>query len=499
MGIKRKCRSHCRAAVLAQPAGKIEVITVVPYRVHRLLLGLLALSLASGCAMAPMPEPAVWRQTTFGLCEDYPEESRTIENARRDLAVAKATGARVLRIAFGWDAMEMERGVYDWSFWDEYVRSAVDEHGIELIPYVCYTPKWAATDQGEDFWRSPPRDPADFARFMEVIVHRYRDRIHTWELWNEPDNQAYWLGTPQQFAALIRAGSAAVRAADPGARIVLGGIAGEVDFLAKVIVEEKILPHVDVVNIHSYFETWHPSPIEKLPGYIESVFALVRDAGGRHPIWMAETGYSSVGDRAEISGIYRTHFLGEHTDVAQASALARTAFATLSTGQVSLFAWYRINDLVAGQDVIGDDNNRHLGILRVNGAPKPSLSAFAYLAQLFAQPYDLVPVRFEVTQAREAIPQVHAYRLKDGRIVVAAWLGIPDGPAGPKPMPDPREAVLRITVPEVRARNVTFRSAQGLAVGGTGLTWRSRRDGLELTLPLRGSDVVIAEGLRAAR
>lgn len=78
----------------------------------------------------------------LGLCEDYPEETRSLSGARADLEVARASGARVLRIAFGGDAIEGARGRYDWSFWDDFVRLAVDDYGITLIPYVCYTPRW---------------------------------------------------------------------------------------------------------------------------------------------------------------------------------------------------------------------------------------------------------------------------------------------------------------------------------------------------------------------
>src|SRR5205809_837447 len=98
--------------------------------------GLLALFVAN-CAtplrtatsVPARAEPAAaWRQMVFGLCEDYPEETRSLEKARADLASARATGVQVLRIAFGWDAMEPEHGRYDWSFWDEFVRMAVDEY-----------------------------------------------------------------------------------------------------------------------------------------------------------------------------------------------------------------------------------------------------------------------------------------------------------------------------------------------------------------------------------
>ncbi|HEY0947354.1 MAG TPA: beta-galactosidase, partial [Opitutaceae bacterium] len=56
-------------------------------------------------------------QVSVGLCEDYPEETRTVEAAEADLKRVRNAGGKVLRIAFGWDAMEPKRGEFDWSFW----------------------------------------------------------------------------------------------------------------------------------------------------------------------------------------------------------------------------------------------------------------------------------------------------------------------------------------------------------------------------------------------
>lgn len=80
------------------------------------------------------------------------------------------------------------------------MRTATEDHGLTLIPYVCYTPRWAASDAGDDFWRSPPRNPRDFDAFMRTIAARYGGKNHSWELRNHPDNSAYWLGTTTQFA-----------------------------------------------------------------------------------------------------------------------------------------------------------------------------------------------------------------------------------------------------------------------------------------------------------
>ncbi|MDF3057671.1 MAG: hypothetical protein K0R17_1886 [Rariglobus sp.] len=415
--------------------------------------------------------------------------------ARKRLA-----GARVLRIAFGWDAIEPGRGHYDWSFWDDFVRMAVDEFGIKLIPYVCYTPQWAASDDGADFWRSPPRDPEDFARFMTTIVGRYKHAIHSWELWNEPDNRAYWLGTREQFATLVRAGSRAVRAADPQATVVLGGIATETDFLEGLFLTDGIAPAVDVVNLHSYFETWHPDAIETLPAYVSRAAEIVREHGENEPLWMAETGYSSVGGRAVVSEVYRARYHGEHTAEAQAAALAKTFVLALATGELPLVAWYRINDLPTSEEVIGDDNNRHLGVRGKDGAEKPALTTFTLLTRWFQQPYRiLTPVVRSLTTDDSPV-EVHAFALRDGRQLIAVWLGTPETPAdganattSTKLVEDTRLTRVHVSLPKVRATSVRITDATGKPPGSDRLRWRNTRNAVELDLQLRGGGLLFCE------
>lgn len=415
-------------------------------------LSLIAIIVA-GCSSPRGMAPGVaWRKTTLGLCEDYPEETRSLDAARRDLAVAREVGARVLRVAFGWDAIESERGRYDWSFWDDFVPLAVDEYHVTLIPYVCYTPRWAASDMGENFWRSPPRDALDFENFIRVIATRYRGKIRSWELWNEPDNSAYWLGTTAQFAELVRAGSRGVRAAAPEARVVLGGIAGKTEFLETLFAHEHLAPAVDVVNCHAYYETWHPDPIEALTDYLARCREIIRDYGEHEPLWLAEVGYSTVGPRVEVSASYRARFRGEHTDEAQANALVRTLVLALASGELPALAWYRLNDLPANEAVIGDDNNRHLGLRDTHGAPKPALRAFAELAALFAQPFRPVTTVIRARgQSADAV-RAQAFALRDGRTVVFAWLAHPgSAPATAEPVEDERDAVAAIDLPGNRS------------------------------------------------
>jgi hypothetical protein len=465
------------------------------------LIALVFSFVLTGCVQRPLTtESTPWRSVVLGLCEDYPEETRSLGQARADLKAAHESGAKVLRIAFGWDAIEAERGHYDWSFWDDFVRIAVEEYGLRLIPYACYTPKWAAMDDGENSWRSPPRDPADFARFMTVLVNRYKHAIRSWELWNEPDNPAYWLGTREQFAELVRAGSRAVRTADPQATIVLGGIAGETDFLDGLFRVDRIAPSVDVVNLHSYFETWHPDPIESLPGYVERARDIVQSFGENEPLWMAETGYSSVSGRTIVSGVYRAHFKGEHTDRAQADALARTILMGLATEQLPLIAWYRINDLRATEDVIGDDNNRHLGVRSVDGKTKPAFAALAQLTAWFQQPYRMVKADVAAASGgNEPEPEIHVFALRDGRQIVAAWLGTPDNPPAAavtmnvEPPEDRRRVATHVRVPLARVSEIRTTNALGEPVSQERALWQLRDKAVHLDLTLHGGELLLCE------
>jgi len=363
-----------------------------------------------------------FQHVAIGLCEDYPEESRTLSAARRDLEVLATNNLRVLRIAFGWDAMEPEPGKFDWSFWDDFVRLATDEYHIRLIPYVCYTPRWASLSDGEDFWRQPSKDNASFSNFVKQLVGRYKNRIHSWEIWNEPDNPSYWGGTVDQFADLLAAGANAVHDADPNANIVMGGLAWDLNFLEGVLAHPAAMTNVDVINLHNYYETWSSDPLERIPDYVGRAHDILRQHGFDLPIWMAEVGYSSFREGAHVSGQYQAYFANEHTDEAQAQNLFKAMTLLLASGDVSLIAWYRINDLPGAQEVIGDVNNHHLGILDEHGNAKPALRALRFFHSLFGQGFRCIDDQVRVTKPIDSPSEIHAFETPDGKVIVIGWI-----------------------------------------------------------------------------
>lgn len=467
------------------------------------LVALAVILLGTGCASnlrhaqnEAVPKREDLRKISLGLCEDYPEESRSIAAARRDFQVLATNNIRVLRIAFGWDAMEPEPGKYDWRFWDDFVRIATDEYRIRLIPYICYTPRWASSSTNQDFWQQPPNDNARFADFMKRIVTRYRDRIHSWEIWNEPDNPAYWRGTPEQFAQLLAAGSRAVRESDPHAQVVMGGLAWNLSFLEEIINTPAAITNVDVINLHNYYETWSSDPLEHLPDYIGHAADLLRQHRLHQQLWMAEVGYSSFREGATVSGQYQAWFQHEHTPAAQAASVFRAMTLLLASGKVSLAAWYRINDLPGAQEVIGDVNNRHLGILNERGEPKPALHALSRFQSLFADGFRCLDNDVTITKRIGAPVEAHAFQTANGNIVVIAWLqtyvpGTRDDVASGK-IVDRRSANISLNFPFPLGANASITDEVGNPSGA--LTLERHGNSSELpNLRLRGDRIAVIQ------
>lgn len=360
-----------------------------------------------------------------GLCEDYPEETTTMNLIRNDMEFLKKAGVNLLRISFGWDSIEEEKGKFNWMFWDDFVKMAVDDYGITLVPYVCYMPQWNSTGEKDtmNFWSYPPKDYDAFGEFMTRLVNRYKSRIKSWELWNEPDISAYWRGTPEEFARLVKVGSRAVRQADPKAIVVLGGLAINPGFFRQLFRDYDISPYVDVVNMHNYYETWSNNPIERLPDYINELYEIVMRYGNKQSFWLAEVGYSTWRMKQnKVSDDYNPYYDYEHTPRYQALELFKTLTLALSAGKLAAICWYELKDLPSSESVIGDNNNRNLGVAYADYTPKPSLKSLSFFNKFFSGKNKPLDNEAEVTRAAGSDSYLATFLNEDGSVSVVAWL-----------------------------------------------------------------------------
>lgn len=357
-----------------------------------------------------------------GICEDYPPETTTPAKIRGDMEVMKAAGVKFLRFGMGWDHIETAKGVFNWSFWDQFVKIAVDQYGMTLIPYFCYTPKWNSTGDTSNYWNHTPIDYNEFGKFVYEAVSRYKDKIKSWEIWNEADIPDFWSGNVADYAKILKIGSDAVRKADPKAIVVLAGLAWNTNFTYALFHDYDISKYVDVVNIHSYNETWSGLPLERLYNHIQRISDIVEQYGNHQSIWLCEVGYSDFRKGAYVSYNYDAKYAYEHTPEYQANELFRTLTLIMSTGKAAATAWYRIEDLPVGTNVIGDVNNDFLGVVNTRFQPKPAEKALKFFVKFFKEKNRCIDSEVTITRNIGSNSIVHVFRNEDGSVAVVAWL-----------------------------------------------------------------------------
>jgi O-antigen ligase len=121
-----------------------------------------------------------------------------------------------VRQSFTWSEIEPAEGTFDWSTPDRIVEALRRFPGLRLVAVLGDDPP------------SPPADAARFAAFAAAFAERYGDQVEAYQIWDEPNLAANWGGgpvSPPAYADLLAHVAPAIRATDPGAPIVLAGLA----------------------------------------------------------------------------------------------------------------------------------------------------------------------------------------------------------------------------------------------------------------------------------
>lgn len=408
----------------------------------------------------------------LGLCEDYPRGTFA-EDIERDFALMAEYGIKDLRISIAWGDYEFAKGYTEWWLLDDTVDLA-EKYGITLYPYICYAPTWATRAA----WKSPPEDLQDWYDFVYQVVDRYKDRIHYWELWNEGDNEDFWVGTWEEQLELVKVGAQAVKDADPTAITVFGGLTKKHPAHVETIFTSGVADYVDVINIHFYNETWDSTPTERIYETVKGVADVIRRYGGRQELWVAEIGYSDyVEPDGRVSYWVQTRAPYEKTRHFQGVTFARSYARLAATEDVSTILWYEVKNLRSTSAAIGDVNNYHLGALDEDYFPKHLWYAVASFNRLFAAPYTVIDGRLTIDKQNAVQPYVHAFQRENGDVIVLAWN---------------RGTVVEsisVTVPG------TFQGALQHTVTGNKTSFPFLEDGNDTTLQLelRPEDVTIIE------
>lgn len=414
-----------------------------------LLLALFALPAWSSRPAAAQDLPRQDKGSPFGVVAALGNRVRADEIPTA-VALMREAGVQWQREEIFWDRVQQQPGgPYNWAgdgsghYNYDLAIGAQAAAGINLLGLLDYNPAWfKGKNPHPDEWI------ADWGDFVYNAVARYgreRGQIKYWELWNEPNLAAsgYESGlyTIADFVRILEVGRAAALAADPEAKIVMGGLAsiwGEppsaynydyFDYLDQV---GRLggWAYVDIIAIHPYRpdapegDAWRRDQSLTFSQELRRLDGILRTYGSK-PIWLTEVGWSTNQGWPGVD---------EQT---QAFFLVRAYMHAIAHPSVEKLFWYDFrNDTRPSAPYERPVYNErevefHYGLLRRSfpldreraDLRKPSFLAYRAMTDLLAG-LDLREV------ARDGAEGLHWYRFAGtGRRVDVLWRTGADTPA----------------------------------------------------------------------
>jgi hypothetical protein len=208
----------------------------------------------------------------------------------------------------------------------------------------------------------PDIGTANFVSFCEAMVNYWKPKgITAYEILNEPNTATNWDGTyvnPAAYAELLKACYSAIKAIDPSATVISGGVATFSDSDGASAgdgnYESTVLPNTwvslmyealggsstgafDAVGLHPY--TW-PAPISSTTGNWSQAFgtsnsartAMVSNGDTDKSVWITEMGWPTSGTDGDVS------------DADEASYLGTSLTTAKDLGYISEFIIFNWND-----------------------------------------------------------------------------------------------------------------------------------------------------------
>ena len=320
------------------------------------------------------PDWPDWRYGVTAHLDYVPDLYASEAEVERAAQMIGDLGVDVVRHDLLWTKVQPLSSTYDWDTYD-YVAELSQQYGFDLLPIIGYSAAWASSagviSDWQDWFYAPP-SLTKYAWFAYRAVDRYKATVHAWQVWNEPNVSIFWRPEPDPvlYTELLKHTYLAIKYADPGAVVVLGGLANDgstalpeftwypPDEFLQAVYDAGGGPYFDAVARHPY-----TSPREgpgSLLGKLKQFRAIVEVNGDNEkPIWVTESGFSALPAAAV-------------TDSMQGRWVAQSFDAILSLDYVPVVAWYNFRE--KGTDPNNWEHN--YGLIEKGWAIKPAYEAY---------------------------------------------------------------------------------------------------------------------------
>ena len=215
---------------------------------------------------------------TQGFCAHLTKHE--YDDCERTVTLAKAAGFGSVRTDFDCREVKWLEGDGDWSRWDKVIDSATAA-GLDPLVQLSGGADASVIFAHLDKWRS----------FVRRSVTRYRDRVRHWEVWNEENGETFWRDVnATNYVKLLRATSEEIRAADPTAKVLLGGLAHVPTNYIEQVYRAGGKDLFDIMNVHPYTR---PDPPERrmIRELADLKAVMAKHGDGDKPVWITEIGW----------------------------------------------------------------------------------------------------------------------------------------------------------------------------------------------------------------
>ncbi|MCL5960322.1 MAG: hypothetical protein M1358_13605 [Chloroflexi bacterium] len=354
---------------------------------------------------------------------------------------ASQAGANWNRWPFYWPEIEGQDGSFNYGYHDALVDSDLAQ-GMRINAVLMNTPGWATTStqapygvQGEpapepQLGQKPPPpgfqplesvQPADaspatypprnlylpifsdgtdtpglgksinqanyWARFVYYTVSRYKGKVSTWEMWNEPDFKptsangwfGFWSGSVADYARLLKVGYLAAKQADSSATVLMGGMAywANQSFFGQLL--DQIKSDSTAPSNNYFFDVtawhWYSRASQMFDQVVATRNTLSSKGIAGKRIWVNESGVPAWDDPLNPPFDWTTNrwYAGSCTQAEQASYVIQALAYGLAANVERSFVFQELDD----------GNYEAFGLIRNNYTARPAYAAMQVAAQYF--------------------------------------------------------------------------------------------------------------------
>jgi len=257
----------------------------------------------------------------FGVNTFLEQEVEPQKRERAVQMIAEA-GFHWIRQEFPWEDIEIH-GKGDFqdrrhepyrSAWEKYdqIVDLADRYGLEIIARLSNPPAWSRARGDAAGTLAPPDNLDDYGDFCEAVVRRYRGRIRTYQIWNEPNIYPEWGErpvSPEEYTALLQVGYTRIKAVCPECVVLSGALAQTIPLGPRDLNDFIFLQRMYEAGAGNYFDVlamqgyglWSGPTDRRMrprvlnfsrPLYLREI--MVKNGDAHKPIWITEMNWNAA-------------------------------------------------------------------------------------------------------------------------------------------------------------------------------------------------------------